>query len=88
VELPADIYPGFGMAVLLQDKCLNDPESRKSRNASQKREPYCRGCVKSCPIEAVSLTKEKLPEFEDFCTGCGLCVQTCPTDPKAIHIVV
>lgn len=87
-DLPKNTYPAFGMAVLLQDNCLNAPESRNKRNASSRREPYCRSCLKSCPIEAVSLTKEKLPEFEDFCTGCGLCAQACPAEPVAIHIVV
>ncbi len=86
--LGSDTYPKFGEAVLIEDNCLNTPENRINRGAAKKRESYCKSCVTSCPVEAVVLNKEKLPAFEEYCTGCGLCVRACPVDPRAIKIIV
>ena len=48
------------------------------------REPLCRECVSSCPVDiftrAESGTAEVVLENEDECILCGLCVDRCPVE--------
>lgn len=48
----------------------------------------CTMCVDHCPVGTVALTLEagRVVVHEDGCTGCGVCQNNCPTDPKAIVI--
>ncbi len=40
----------------------------------------CRVCEKSCPSNAIRIDREKNQFlFEDACTGCGFCLQACPS---------
>ena len=40
----------------------------------------CRACEKSCPAEAIRIDREKKTFLiEDACTGCGFCLQACPS---------
>lgn len=40
----------------------------------------CRVCQKVCPADAIKIDHEKNQFlFEDKCTGCGFCVQVCPS---------
>jgi ferredoxin len=40
----------------------------------------CRACEKSCPAGAIRIDREKKSFLiEDACTGCGFCLQACPS---------
>lgn len=89
LPLAKDELPKFGTAGLLWENCLNEPDARTARlNAAGKtKERFCRECAKACPVEgAVSVGRNGQPEFYDHCTGCGVCVQACPTSPVAIRV--
>ncbi|MGV6814622.1 MAG: 4Fe-4S dicluster domain-containing protein [Phycisphaerales bacterium] len=49
----------------------------------------CSLCIDICPIEQVIAHDwRKIPVIDaDTCTGCGLCVHSCPVDPPAISII-
>jgi len=49
----------------------------------------CLVCDESCPItEAITLTDDLKPVFHDEkCVGCGTCVYSCPTSPKALELL-
>ncbi|MEQ8350208.1 MAG: 4Fe-4S binding protein [Leptospiraceae bacterium] len=64
--------PGFGLAELHQDACLNE-----HRKKGQKK---CKECYEQCPVEnAIIYDTRGLPDIQEQCTGCGLCVEHCPT---------
>ena len=48
------------------------------------REPLCRECVLSCPVDVFARTEggtaEVVSQNEDECILCGLCVDRCPVD--------
>lgn len=67
--------PKFGQAKLIFENCLNSDENYE-----------CNVCERVCPIENVVTIKNKKPKFSRDCTGCGICVQNCPTFPKAIVV--
>ena len=74
--LSPNSLPSLGRAQLYPELCLNhkDPKS-------------CELCQKNCPVpSAIKYDRKGLPEFTDYCTGCGLCRATCPTIPVAIEI--
>jgi ferredoxin-type protein NapG len=68
--------PKFGQAKLIFDHCLNHGEE----------DLQCTTCRDTCPVENVVNIKKLKPSFSTSCTGCGQCVTTCPTFPKAIVI--
>jgi len=69
--------PKFGKAKCIGKHCIND----------QTKEKTCDACQLACPIEKTVNFRANLPIFSDStCTGCGLCVEACPTFPKAIQI--
>ena len=77
--LPKGVLPGFGHAKLREDICVNEtrPDAPKP----------CDKCEQICLVpEAVSFDEWNLPVFAEHCTGCGLCVEACPTFPPAIQI--
>ncbi len=37
----------------------------------------CQACVSICPMEALSLVKDKIVLDVDMCLGCGVCVRNC-----------
>ncbi|KQC13294.1 MAG: hypothetical protein APR63_00925 [Desulfuromonas sp. SDB] len=40
----------------------------------------CGVCVKECPVAAIAMNEENLPEINlDKCTLCGICIDKCPT---------
>ncbi len=49
--------------------------------------PECGACMGSCPIPNTLVWHNEKPSIIlENCIGCGLCVQTCITSPKAINI--
>ena len=49
---------------------------------------FCPACVVKCPLsgKAIAMSDNKPVVNEDDCTGCGICVQVCPTEQPAIWI--
>ena len=49
----------------------------------------CTICLDDCPIgrTAIELQDGRIHVFEEGCTGCGLCQNHCPTDPKSIIVI-
>lgn len=80
----------MGIAVIDQETCLNykyfrDEEKGVSDDGLAQ---LCNTCNNVCPFtdEAIFLDKFILPVVTDKCTGCGICVEKCPTTPKSINI--
>ncbi|MCC5816396.1 MAG: 4Fe-4S dicluster domain-containing protein [Leptospira sp.] len=68
--------PKLGQAKGIFDYCINHHTE----------EMTCNACQEACPIEKTVFFRKNKPNFAKSCTGCGLCVQSCPTFPKAIRI--
>lgn len=50
---------------------------------------FCQACIMACPHtqKAIFLDEENHPAINDeFCTGCGICVQSCPTEYPSINV--
>ena len=49
----------------------------------------CTLCVDNCPVgtAALELRDNRIVVHEDHCTGCGVCQNKCPTDPKSIVVM-
>jgi ferredoxin-type protein NapG len=49
----------------------------------------CTRCVDHCPVgtTALELVENRIVVHEDHCTGCGVCQNNCPTDPKSIVVM-
>ncbi len=64
-----------------KDIALKTPTVIESKSST------CKNCSEICPIEGALalLSKENdKPFFTDACTGCGMCREVCPSNPKAI----
>jgi ferredoxin-type protein NapG len=49
--------------------------------------PECGACISSCPVDgALTLDMVRPVIDQNLCTGCGLCRESCITEPKAINI--
>jgi MauM/NapG family ferredoxin protein len=48
----------------------------------------CTMCVDHCPVgpTALEILEGAVVVHEDGCTGCGVCQNNCPTDPKSITV--
>jgi ferredoxin len=69
--------PKLGQAKSLFDHCSN----------SKLENDFCNICKNICPVEnVISFKKNGKPKFSSECTGCGICVASCPNFPKAIVI--
>jgi len=80
----------MGIAVINQETCLNylyykDEQEGVSMSGLAQ---LCNTCNNVCPYtdEAIYLDKFILPVVTEKCTGCGICVEKCPTTPKSINI--
>jgi ferredoxin-type protein NapG len=66
----------LGQVKSLFHNCLNSSADSK----------ICTSCLDICPVEDVVKFQKNKPIFSKSCTGCGLCVQICPTFPKALQV--
>ncbi|MCS7205680.1 MAG: 4Fe-4S binding protein [Leptospiraceae bacterium] len=73
--------PYFGFAKVKEEKCLNFPLKN-----TKKRKLNCNLCYEHCPIEDAISLKNKVPEIQSSCVGCGICKSKCPTN--AFEIVL
>ena len=80
----------IGRAIVDQKSCLNyrfaDDETGGGTDGNAR---ICNTCYNVCPFsdDAIILKQVILPVVTDKCTGCGICVERCPTTPKSINIV-
>ena len=51
---------------------------------------HCGKCVKTCPVEALSMINGKVVWDKDKCVGCDTCIKTCPnlSSPKITYMSV
>ncbi len=68
--------PKFGKAQGLFQHCINLRTGEKT----------CEACAIACPIPKVVQFRGNKPTFSNDCVGCGQCVSSCPTFPKAILV--
>lgn len=68
--------PNFGQAKGIFEYCINQQTGEKT----------CNACQEACPVAKTVVFRGNKPSFAKSCTGCGLCVQVCPSFPKAIRI--
>jgi translation initiation factor RLI1 len=49
----------------------------------------CRACHEACPLEPNAIDfNASVPKVDSrICTGCGLCVEDCPTKPSSIVVL-
>jgi ferredoxin-type protein NapG len=49
----------------------------------------CTICIDDCPIgvNAIEIINRQVVVKEEGCTGCGVCQNHCPTDPKSIIVI-
>lgn len=85
-----EYLPYFGRAWIEHEHCRRD------------RGDDCQLCAENCPVEGALPEPDKkstkdspydtAPAIWDihpeYCVGCGVCVETCPTFPKAIRVQV
>ncbi|HHL39760.1 MAG TPA: 4Fe-4S dicluster domain-containing protein [Deltaproteobacteria bacterium] len=67
----------MGLARIIESTCLSYNDT------------LCNLCYKKCPLKgrAVDLDDELRPFIiDDGCTGCGVCLYVCPTEPRSIAI--
>jgi ferredoxin-type protein NapF len=69
--------PRMGRAVWHAETCLSAAEVS------------CTKCVEACPLGGKAI--ETVPTggiaiHPEACTGCGFCIQACPTEPLSLHL--
>lgn len=87
LEKPENVR--IGIAVINQETCLNYLYYKEEiEGVSQGYAQLCNTCNNVCPFtdEAIYMEKMILPVVTDKCTGCGICVEKCPTAPKSINV--
>lgn len=45
----------------------------------------CGICVKTCPVNALSINDQKRAVVSELCTLCSICVDSCPFESLAVH---
>nr|WP_281070609.1 4Fe-4S dicluster domain-containing protein [Methanopyrus kandleri] len=57
------------------------PKLPKNVEVDEDRCVYCGVCMRTCPVDAIQVTKPYQGHIEiddEECVGCGLCVEICP----------
>lgn len=77
LKLPKNgVFKSFGQANGIFSNCINHQTGEKT----------CNACEEACPIPKTVIFNANKPSFTKSCIGCGLCVKSCPTYPKAIRV--
>jgi ferredoxin-type protein NapG len=71
------VFKPFGQAKGIFSNCINHQTGEKT----------CNACQDACPIPKTVIFRTNKPSFTKSCIGCGLCVKSCPTYPKAIRVI-
>lgn len=80
----------IGNARIDEETCYNFRYARQEDGLDNETGAVlCNICFNVCPLryEAIYLEDGLLPIITEKCTGCGLCVERCPTKPKSINII-
>ncbi len=80
----------MGIAVVNEQTCLNHIYARdEERGHTDGNALYCNTCYNVCPLQgkAIILKDLVIPVITDQCTGCGVCVERCPTSPRSVDIL-
>lgn len=46
----------------------------------------CELCIDSCPLNAITISREVAEVNEALCKGCGSCIASCPRDALDLHL--
>jgi len=79
----------MGTAVINPETCLNYLYFKEEQDGVSKGyAQLCNTCYNVCPFtdEAIYMDKFILPVITEKCTGCGICVEKCPTQPKSVNV--
>ncbi|RMG21947.1 MAG: hypothetical protein D6732_26450 [Methanobacteriota archaeon] len=71
-------YRRLGTAILMKERCLISAGH------------ICMSCINACPEigKAIRRDTDGYPVVSsEFCTGCGICENSCPADPAAIRVI-
>jgi ferredoxin len=81
LSLPTQI--SLGLAVVLHEACL-----RTAGLGGVGPGEDCRKCIAPCPMgeRAIGLDEQGRIEVRAGCIGCGLCEESCPTEPTSIFV--
>ncbi len=80
----------IGIARINEDTCNNFIYDRQeSGEDPDGMAAICSSCFNVCPLQfdAIRLENGLIPIITDQCTGCGMCVERCPTRPRSISII-
>ncbi len=55
--------------IIAEERCV----AVRNRNST------CRRCAEACPVDAVTVSKNRVSIDPDTCMGCGACIAVCPT---------
>jgi ferredoxin-type protein NapG len=80
----------MGIAVINETKCHNYVFAKDEISSEETvSATICSTCYNVCPFpdKAIVLKQMILPVVTEYCTGCGICTERCPVEPKAINIL-
>ena len=80
----------MGIAVVNEKTCLNHIYANdETRGFTDGNALYCNTCYNVCPLQgkAIILKNLVIPVITDQCTGCGICVERCPANPRSVDII-
>jgi ferredoxin-type protein NapG len=77
----------LGIAIVYHPTCLRTPTDTSPGQTTPGQD--CRQCIAPCPVGETAIgidPNTSRIQIRPGCIGCGLCEQSCPTDPTSIYI--